>query len=314
MYKSINSKLTVIKMCVIMVALLFVAISLMMDYVQNKDLVMEVEAKVIDSVNYLEESNDKVEFTNYQSTITCEWEVDGKKYNDKFTDSGTYLKGNKVTIDVFKDDPSIVKNISISNVIGSIIILIVAGFIFYVLFSVKKYNAKLALINEEKYNKQDKYYIDLAEEKNKIIKIGKRIFLLKLALAIIVFIIVAWSATDGIINYYYDNNRKSINVECLVIKADNYTVAGKEYSDIQGQWEIDGQVYKKVITNLSGKYFEGKTYNIQVEKDTEQTMKLRSKPKMSHIVEASLVCIGSIVVIIILIKKWKKKRLEIYNK
>jgi cell division protein FtsB len=291
-----------------MVALLFVAISLMMDYVKNKDLVMEVEATVIDSVNYLEESNDKFEITNYQSTITCEWEVDGKKYNDKFTDSGTYLKGNKVTIDVFKDDPSIVKNISISNVIGSIIILIVAGFIFYVLFSVKKYNEKLALIEEQKYKKQDQQYIDLAEEKNKIRKIGKRIFLLKLALAIIIFIIAAWVTKNGVINYYYDNNRKSINVECLVKEADNYTVADKEYSDIQGQWEIDGQVYKKVLTNLPGKYLEGKTYNIQVEKDTEETMKISSKPKLSFIVESSLLSIGSIVVIIILIKKWNKEK------
>lgn len=302
----IYSKLTIIKMIAIMAAILFAVISLTMDYVKNKDLVMEVEATVIDSVNYSEESNGKLKYIHYKSTMICEWEVNGEKYNQKFEDNGTYLKGDKITIEVFKDNPGMAKNLSLSNVIGAIIFFFIAGFIFFVMLNSKKLNRKLDLIEEQKYNRQDQLYIDIGEEKIVIRKIRKRIFLLELTLAIIIFAIGIWVTKNGILDCYYDDNREGINVECLVIKADNYTVADREYSDIQGQWEIDGQVYKKVITNLTGEYLDGKTYNIEVEKDTEESMKIKSKPKMLHIIESFLLSIGSIVAAIIFIKKWKK--------
>ena len=302
----IYSKLTIIKMIVIMGAILFAVISFTMDYVKNKDLVMDVEATIIDSVNYSEESNDKFKYINYKSTMICEWEVNGEKYNQKFEDDGTYLKGNKITIKVLKDDPGTAKNLSLSNVIGSVIFFSIAGFIFFVLFNSKELNKKLALMEEQKYNNENQLFIDIGKEKIVIRKIRKRIFLLELALAIIIFAIGSWVTKNGILDYYYDNNRESINVECLVMKADNYTVVDREYSDIQGQWEIDGQVYKKVITSLTGEYLEGKTYNMKVEKDTEESMKIRSKPKMLHIIESFLLSIGSIVAVIIFIKKWEK--------
>ena len=306
MNEKIYSKLTIVKMIAIMIAILFAVISFTMDYFKNKDLVMEVEATVIDSVNYSEESNGKFKYINYKSTMICEWEVNGQKYNEKFEDNGTYLRGDKITIEVFKDDPGTTKNLSLSNVIGSIIFFSIAGFIFFVIFNNKKLNKKLALIKEQKYNRENKLYIDIGEEKIVIRKIRKRIYLLKSTLAIIIFVIGIWVTKNGILDYYYDNNRESINVECLVIKADNYTIADREYSDIQGQWEINGQVYNKVITSLTGEYLEGKTYNMEVEKDTEESMKIRSKPKMSNIIEFILLSIGSIVAVIIFIKKWKK--------
>ena len=260
---------------------------------------------MIDSLNYSEENIVDADEIYYKTSMICEWEVNGEKYNQKFTNEGTYLIGDKIMLNVLKDNPNEVKNPSLGNTIFMFTFFIFLCFVIFLMIRGNKLYKKYIL--KEKNNKIA-LYIDIEEEKTKKRKRRKRILVFDIFVAIIIFMGMTFGLIMESLNYYYDNNKENINVECLVIESESYEVAERKYTDIVGQWEIDGQVYKKVITSLDGEYLQGNTYNIEVQKETKKSLKIKSKAKISSIrnfIIVDLLIIGFIVAMIISLKMKK---------
>lgn len=284
------------------ITFLFIAIDFAKEYFKYKDLVVKVEATVIDSLNYSEDNDVDKDEIYYKTSMICEWEVNGEKYNQKFINEGTYLIGDKIVLNVLKDNPSEVKNPSFGNTFFMFTFFIFLCFVIFLMIRGKKLYKKYIL--KEKSNKIA-LYIDIEEEKIKKRKRRKRILLFDIFVAMIFFIGMTFGLIMESLNYYYDNNKENINVECQVIEAESYEVAGRKYTDIIGQWEIDGQIYKKVITGLEGDYLKGNAYNIGVQKETKKSLKIKSKAEVSSIrnyIIVDLLIIGFIAVMIISLK------------
>ena len=295
----IKKKFYTVILIILAITLLSGAMDFAKEYFKYKDLVMKVEATVIDSLNYSEENPVDADEIYYKTSMICEWEVNGEEYNQKFTNEGTYLIGDKILLNVLKDDPNEVKNPSLGNTIFMLTFFILLCFVIFLMFRGNKLYKKYIL--KEKNNKIT-LYIDIEEEKTKKRKRRKRILLFDIFVAMIFFIGVTFGLIMESLNYYYDNNKENINVECQVIEAESYEVAGIKYTDIIGQWEIDGQGYKKVITSLDGEYLQGNAYNIEVQKETKKSLKIKSKPEISSIrnfIIVDLLIIGFIAVMII---------------
>lgn len=284
------------------------------DYFEYKGKVMEVQATVVDSVNYTEKSKaPKSKDIYYKSLMNCHWCVEGKDYEQQIIKSGTYLQGDELTIYVLKDNPAIVKDISKSLVIGLwifdifICLLVIASYVWD--YMVEKLDSIKALKN----SKEKPLYIDVVKEKKKESSLKRKRFALEITIAVIFFIGGIIVLISSGLSYYYDNSRDSIEVECRVVKADNYLINSREYAGIVGQWEIDGQVYKKVLPALDGKYLEGEVFTTKVLEDTPNSKGIDTQIKITDSFYIVFLVLISALFIIFTVKRWRKEKAKFSN-
>lgn len=274
-----------IKAIVFIGILIFMAVVNVKSYLQYKDKVTKVSAKVVDSLNYV---NDIKGIKSYNSRMVIKWEKDGKEYSDSILISRTVLIGESIDITVLKEDPSVIKAASFSNAIGTILFTIFILGATVLAFNIEKVYKKIVI----KEKKKNELYTDVFEDElfEKKRSIRKRRFLIIISLFFL--LIAVWQAVSEYNDYKIFREREYVEVECLVLKS----VYDENKTTIIGEWEYDGQLYKRQIDDLEGKFEEGKTYNIKVFLDTEESRKLGQVPRTKNIIGYSFMAIVAFIV------------------
>lgn len=277
----------IIEAVILILALLMTTIIGIKEYIEFKDKVCEVEAVVIDSLNY---KSTLTKLSHYNSKIKLQWVKDNVIYQGDLLVSGTVLVGEKRNITVLIDEPSQIRFASLSGVIGMIIFTSLIIFVLVFIFNINKFYKRFIV----KSQKKNDLYVDVGEklELDRKNKARKKLFFTSL---LILFIIgSSFTVYDDCKTLIIEKSRRDIRVECLVLKLDKF----EDETTIIGKWEIDGQVYKKELTVDNGEYEVGKRYSVLVKEDTIESRKIEGIANVSTVI---LLLICDIVAIIILI-------------
>ncbi|MGG7176356.1 hypothetical protein ACQPU1_02105 [Clostridium paraputrificum] len=299
----INEKRNIIALTILFFLTLSISLGEVKNYLANRDRTISVEGTVIDSLNYIHEFDDNRE---YYSTFILSWEVDGVIYEDKFKKDGTVLIGDKLAIDILKDNPSKVSKGSLNEMIFSLSFITVLGIIIFItIFRKKLY--KRFILRERGEEIKNPLYIDVFENKENNFRKTKRVLLFSLFSSIMFTLVFSWHSLYLFKIYITQTRDDYINVNVEILDLENiYLDNNKEYSDVIARWTVDSQVYKKELLKLEGRYSEGNFYKVEVQRDTEESKKLKILVEKKEIIRSVAVAIGSLVLFLIFLYKYIK--------
>lgn len=243
------------------------------DYMEYRDRVIKVKATVVDSLNYV---NSIKGSESYNSRAVLAWEKDGKSYSGNVLLSGTVLTLETLDITVLKEDPSVIKNISFSNVLGSVLFTVFILVAILIAFNIERIYKRIVKV----HRKENNLYKDIGEENlcEGKEKGRKKWFLILVSLGFL----LAFSGVflDVYKDYKIERGRKEVYVNLLVLKVFDL----EDETIVIGSWERDGQVYKKELHDLSRDFKEGESYTIKVLEDTKESRGLSTVPRVKSMI------------------------------
>lgn len=258
----------------------------------------QVEASVIQSINY-KRTAPKSKKIEYKSLITLKFKLNNKEYKIQKNENGTIYKGDTMKINIDKNNPTTLKGSS------PYIDLICSLFFFLISFSLIVSSEKVKnIIKKAFYKRKNKYqnedlYIDIVHEKKTDKAWNNIVFFLGESFLIICIIGISIYTAKECVDYLRYTKKQEVSRQVVVKNIDNIIV---------GSWKENNIEHLDYICMAKDNdiYCEGDKVKLLVEKNTEQSRKISTIPKISSIIK-SIIGIAFLTFVLILCIVEQKK-------